>query len=134
METFIGALIVAVVAWALGAWWTKRQTITTERRELARELIRSRGSQAEFARAMNEIPVAFDDDPTIMTLYRQFVSGHPSDEAMLSLLVRLGEVTGIAKSAEPEDLRLYLSAVSPEQGLCISVECPDRGARIRSSE
>lgn len=113
METIIGALIAAAAGagtWGLGAWWTKRQSFAAERKALARELIRSRGNQAEFARAMNEIPVVFDDDPTLMAVYRQFVSGHASDEAMLSLLVRLVEVTGIAKSAQPDDLRRFVSA------------------------
>ncbi|WP_010550506.1 DUF6680 family protein [Brachybacterium paraconglomeratum] len=113
METIIGALIASASGagtWAVGAWWTRKQSVNAERKALARELIRSRGNNAQFAQAMNEIPVVFDDDQTLMAIYRQFATGHSSNEAMLELLVRLVEVTGIAKSAKPDDLKHYLLA------------------------
>lgn len=104
-----GSLVVGIVTWALAELSTNKREVHASRVALAREIIRNRGDQALVAASLNEIPVVFGHDNELLRLYRQFLNGARTDDALLDIVVRVSRVAKINGNVSASDLKHFLS-------------------------
>ncbi|WP_167195291.1 hypothetical protein [Brevibacterium pigmentatum] len=104
-----GSLVVGIATWALAELSTNKRELRASRVALAREIIRNRGDQRLVAASLNEIPVVFSDDAELLRLYRQFLDGVRTDDALLDIVVRVSKVAKINANVTASDLKRFLS-------------------------